>query len=245
MDKSLIIIFLLFYSGLQFSFCQLPIQIWNESARLAKNKEWAQVIEKIKPHIFPPPNDTITPWLIQLYAYSNFMAGDHISATVSANRILIEYSLWSGIEETRLILGQLSFNKKKLKQAAQYWKNIPRSYEKRLLSIIADFRFQMNSDSIHAIEADSSLKNSFFAKQMSGKNENHQVWYHKVGTVQSADKLIYEDKNNLQRFHTASTSEDEKFLFLTLSDRGKGFDGNAIYAMDLTATDRKFYPVVP
>ena len=83
------------------------------------------------------------------------------------------------------------------------------------------------------------------ASALSGKNENHQVWYHKVGTVQSADKLIYEDKNNLQRFHTASTSEDEKFLFLTLSDRGKGFDGNAIYAMDLTATDRKFYPVVP
>jgi len=83
------------------------------------------------------------------------------------------------------------------------------------------------------------------ASALSVKNENHQVWYHKTGTAQSADKLIYEDKNNPQRFHTASTSEDEKFLFLTLSDRGKGFDGNAIYAMDLTASERKFYPVVP
>jgi prolyl oligopeptidase len=80
---------------------------------------------------------------------------------------------------------------------------------------------------------------------LSVKNENHQVWYHKVGTAQSADKLIYEDKNNPLRFHTASTSEDEKFLFLTLSDRSKGLDGNAIYAMDLTAKERKFYPVVP
>ncbi|MBK8788564.1 MAG: S9 family peptidase [Chitinophagaceae bacterium] len=83
------------------------------------------------------------------------------------------------------------------------------------------------------------------ASALSVKNENHQVWYHKVGTAQSADKLIYEDKNNPLRFHTASTSEDEKFLFLTLSDRSKGLDGNAIYAMDLTAKERKFYPVVP
>lgn len=83
------------------------------------------------------------------------------------------------------------------------------------------------------------------ASALSVKNENHQVWYHKVGTAQTEDKLVYEDKNNPQRFHTASTSEDEKFLFLTLSDRGKGFDGNAIYAMDLSAKEKKFYPVVP
>ncbi|MEO7308557.1 MAG: prolyl oligopeptidase family serine peptidase [Ferruginibacter sp.] len=83
------------------------------------------------------------------------------------------------------------------------------------------------------------------ASALSVKNENHQVCYHKVGTAQSTDKLIYEDKNNPLRFHTAGTSEDERFLFLTLSDRSKGLDGNAIYAMDLTSKDRKFYPVVP
>ncbi len=82
------------------------------------------------------------------------------------------------------------------------------------------------------------------ASALSVKNENHQVWFHKAGTAQADDKLIYEDKNNPQRFHTTSTSEDEKFLFLNLSDRGKGFDGNAIYAMDLTSADRKFYPIV-
>ncbi len=82
------------------------------------------------------------------------------------------------------------------------------------------------------------------ASALSVKNENHQVWFHKAGTAQADDKLIYEDKNNPQRFHTTSTSEDEKFLFLNLSDRGKGLDGNAIYVMDLTLTDRKFYPIV-
>ncbi len=79
---------------------------------------------------------------------------------------------------------------------------------------------------------------------LSVKNENHQVWFHKVGTAQTADVLIYEDKNNPQRFHTAGTSEDEKYLYLTISDRGKGFDGNALYVMDLTAVNKTFKPLI-
>jgi prolyl oligopeptidase len=82
------------------------------------------------------------------------------------------------------------------------------------------------------------------ASALSVKNENHQVWFHKVGTAQTADVLVYEDKNNPQRFHTASTSEDEKYLYLTISDRGKGFDGNAIYVMDLTASGKTFKPLI-
>jgi prolyl oligopeptidase len=82
------------------------------------------------------------------------------------------------------------------------------------------------------------------ASALSVKNENHQVWYHKVGTSQTSDELIYEDKNNLQRFHTASTSEDEQYLFLNLSDRGKGFDGNAISVMDLKSKNKVFKPLI-
>ncbi len=82
------------------------------------------------------------------------------------------------------------------------------------------------------------------ASALSKKNENHQVWFHKVGTAQTGDALIYEDKNNPQRFHTASTSEDEHFLYLYISDRGKGFDGNAISVMDLKGESRVFKPLI-
>ncbi len=68
--------------------------------------------------------------------------------------------------------------------------------------------------------------------ELAAKNENHQVWFHKVNTPQSADKLVFEDKANLQRFHTAGTTEDEKYVILNVSDRGKGLDGNAVYYMD-------------
>jgi prolyl oligopeptidase len=80
-------------------------------------------------------------------------------------------------------------------------------------------------------------------KELSTRNENHQVFYHKVGTSQSEDKLIYEDPANPQRFHIAATSEDERFLVLSISDRGKGFDGNALLVKDLRGSN-EWIPIV-
>ena len=81
-------------------------------------------------------------------------------------------------------------------------------------------------------------------KELSTKNENHQVFYHKVGTSQEQDVLIYEDKDNPQRFHTVFTSEDQRYVFLNMSDRGKGKDGNALWFMDSKSGDKKFRPLI-
>lgn len=81
-------------------------------------------------------------------------------------------------------------------------------------------------------------------KELSTKNENHQVWFHTVGTPQSKDKLVYEDPKNPQRFHTVSTSEDERFAFLSISDRGKGLDGNALWVLDASKKETTFKPLV-
>ena len=80
--------------------------------------------------------------------------------------------------------------------------------------------------------------------ELSSKNENHQVWYLKVGTLQSEDELVYEDKSNSQRFHIMFTSEDENYVFLNISDRGKGFDGNALWFRKKGDPDQKFKPIV-
>lgn len=81
-------------------------------------------------------------------------------------------------------------------------------------------------------------------KELSSKNEHHQVWYHTIGTSQDQDELVYEDKANPQRFHFLSTSEDERFAYLSISDRGKGFDGNALYYRDSQGGDNTFKPIV-
>lgn len=83
------------------------------------------------------------------------------------------------------------------------------------------------------------------ASGLSAKNENHMVYFHKVGTAQSEDILVFEDKVNPQRFHTAQTSEDERFLYLYISDRGKGLDGNSILFRDLKSSNNKFKTLIP
>jgi prolyl oligopeptidase len=71
---------------------------------------------------------------------------------------------------------------------------------------------------------------------LAAKNENHQVYYHKVGTSQDEDNLIFEDSANPQRFHIVGTTEDEEYAILSVSDRGKGKDGNGLWALKRAAS---------
>lgn len=80
---------------------------------------------------------------------------------------------------------------------------------------------------------------------LSAKNENHKVYFHRVGTPQSADRLIYEDPQNPLRFHTASTDDEERYLFIDISDRGKGKEGNALYFQDLREPGSPLKPLIP
>ena len=80
--------------------------------------------------------------------------------------------------------------------------------------------------------------------ELSTRNEDHQVWYHKVGTAQSADELTYEDKANPLRFHLVSATEDERFAILTIHDNGKGLKGNSIGFRDLSKSEKTFTPII-
>jgi prolyl oligopeptidase len=77
---------------------------------------------------------------------------------------------------------------------------------------------------------------------LAAKNENHQVFYHKIGTSQDQDELIYEDKNNPLRFHSVYVSKDQKYAFLNISDRSKGKDGNSLFYRE--AGQKEFKPIV-
>ena len=81
-------------------------------------------------------------------------------------------------------------------------------------------------------------------RELTTKNEFQAVYFHKVGTPQSEDTLVYEDKEHPQRFHTVGTTEDERFALLTISERGKGKKGNSLFYKDLSQPDSKFMPLV-
>jgi prolyl oligopeptidase len=72
--------------------------------------------------------------------------------------------------------------------------------------------------------------------ELSAKNDFHKVWYHKLGTSQSSDELIYEDKENPLRFHVASTTEDDRYLFIYVY---QGTSGMQIMYKDLSKPNSK------
>ncbi len=75
-------------------------------------------------------------------------------------------------------------------------------------------------------------------KELSAKNENRKVYYHKVGTDQSEDKLIYEDKEHPELSVSVYTSKDQRFLYMSKGKRGS--KGNELYYKDLSKGDKEF-----
>jgi len=81
-------------------------------------------------------------------------------------------------------------------------------------------------------------------RELTTKNEFQTVYFHKVGTPQSADIIVYEDKQNPQRFQNVGTTEDERFALLTISERGKGKTGNSLFYRDISKGEQTFSPIV-
>lgn len=69
-------------------------------------------------------------------------------------------------------------------------------------------------------------------EELSGSNKFQKVFYHKIGTDQSEDKLIYEDKNNPLQTYSASVCDNNKYLFLYISE---STSGNAVYFKELNS----------
>jgi|CXWL01.1.fsa_nt_gi prolyl oligopeptidase len=58
--------------------------------------------------------------------------------------------------------------------------------------------------------------------KLSKQNQFHKVFYHKLGTDQLKDILVYEDKEHPLRYHGAGLTEDGRFLILSVSEGTSG-----------------------
>jgi len=68
-------------------------------------------------------------------------------------------------------------------------------------------------------------------KKMVQSNKSQKVFYHEVGTDQSKDQLIYEDKTHPDRMFNAEVTDDGKYLILYVGE-GSASE-NRIYYMEL------------
>ncbi|MDR0835348.1 MAG: S9 family peptidase, partial [Tannerella sp.] len=107
---------------------------------------------------------------------------------------------------------------------------------------------QLTPDSIKWAKFSSAAwqKNGFYysaydapeaGKEFSNVNENHKIYYHKLGTSQSEDVLAYENKNYPKRFYYAHVNEDETALFVIESGAARG---NNLFMKDLRKPDAPF-----
>ncbi len=78
-------------------------------------------------------------------------------------------------------------------------------------------------------------------QELSGKNEYHKVYYHKLGSKQESDQLVFQNQNMPNRNFGASTTEDERFLIIYESETT---DGNALWYKDLSDKRSKLTPLI-
>ena len=66
---------------------------------------------------------------------------------------------------------------------------------------------------------------------LSAKNDNQKLYYHKLGTAQTADKMVYGDDAKPVRYVEGYLSEDEKWLFMSAANETYG---NSLYVQELS-----------
>ncbi|MBX7052364.1 MAG: prolyl oligopeptidase family serine peptidase [Flavobacteriales bacterium] len=76
--------------------------------------------------------------------------------------------------------------------------------------------------------------------ELSGDNKNHMVYYHKIGTPQAADELVYSDPARQDMYHNVYLTEDKKYLFLVAAP---GTDTYEVWYKNPAEKTAKFKPL--
>ena len=74
-------------------------------------------------------------------------------------------------------------------------------------------------------------------KEFSNVNENHKIYYHKLGTSQDQDELFYSNPKQPRYFHQVEVTEDEHYMFLYESGQGSG---STLWIRDMQDPKGKF-----
>lgn len=78
--------------------------------------------------------------------------------------------------------------------------------------------------------------------ELSAKTDRHKVYFHKLGTPQEEDRLVYGDKpEEKHRYIGASVSEDQGYLTLSAAT---STSGNKLFVQDLKDPNNPLVPIV-
>ncbi|WP_417352434.1 prolyl oligopeptidase family serine peptidase [Flavobacterium alkalisoli] len=76
--------------------------------------------------------------------------------------------------------------------------------------------------------------------ELSAKTDQHKLYYHKLGTPQKDDKVIFGDKQK-RRYVGANVTEDQKYLVISAAN---STSGNELYIKDLTKANSPIVTII-
>ena len=76
--------------------------------------------------------------------------------------------------------------------------------------------------------------------ELSAKTDQHKLYFHKIGTAQKNDILIYGGTEK-RRYVNGSVSEDDRYLFISAAN---STSGNELYLLDLQDTKNKITTII-
>jgi prolyl oligopeptidase len=87
----------------------------------------------------------------------------------------------------------------------------------------------------------SSYPRSKTGNVLTAKNENHKLFFHRLGTPQSGDIVAFGDDAHPFRYVSGQVSEDQRWLIVSAANQTYG---NAVYLLSLTDPQAKWVTVV-
>lgn len=136
-------------------------------------------------------------------------------------------------------LAQLSFNKKgnlaaySISEGGSDWNKIiiiDAISKKQIDETLVDVKFSgiswQGDDGFYYSSYDKPKEGTV----LSGMTDKHKVYFHKLGTKQSEDKLIFGGEKTPRRYLGAGVSEDQRYLIISAAN---ATNGNELYIKDL------------
>lgn len=167
--KPVLILFFLLASVIGLS-AQSPAEIWKTAYQQAKSNQWSEVVLTLKPHIFPPPDDSLAPALLQLYALASWRNSDYASAVVSIEKIETNYPSWKEMSETRFLKGEIFWKKRRFHQAWVSWSSLNDQYLSRIRNTTRTSIQKVPSDTLAAWKNQSLFSTPVFSQWLAGEN---------------------------------------------------------------------------
>jgi prolyl oligopeptidase len=76
--------------------------------------------------------------------------------------------------------------------------------------------------------------------ELSAKTDEHKLYFHKLGTAQKTDAIVFGDKEK-RRYVGGSVSDDNRYLFISAAN---STSGNELYLKDLSKPNSEIIPIV-